>query len=205
MGKKIVSILLILIAAISVLSMSSCSGAAPELSDVKDRLIYLIESSKEVNVLFFGKGLPVYERDDLLSSELGVYYNDELTSHNTLMPNSSLISIDEIKAYAERVYSKDYLSAVYETAFDGYMTGSSSAYLRFFENSNGLYQSINARDFGLFERIYDYSTMEIVKPSNGEYINITVDSYTLEDREPKPTSLAFIFERGNWYLDSPTY
>ncbi len=205
MGRRIESILLILIISISVLSMSSCSGKAPELESVRDRFIYLIEGSKEINVMLFGKGLPVYEREDLLSKELGVYYDDKFTSHNAIMPNSKYITADEMKAAAEMVYSKEYLDAIYETAFDGYMTGSSSAYLRFFENTNGLYQSVNARDFGFSERIYDYSTMEIVKPSNGEYINITIDSYTLEDKKAVKTSLAFIYERGNWYLDTPTY
>ena len=62
-----------------------------------------------------------------------------------------------------------------------------------------------ATDFELSERIYDYSSMKIVKPSNGEYVNITIDTYTLEDKTVKNISLTFVYERGDWYLDSPTY
>ena len=85
------------------------------------------------------------------------------------------------------------------------MTGGSSAYMRYLETSDWMYQSISATDFDLSERIFDYSSMEIVKPSNGEYMNVTIDSYSLRDKKVKTITLSFIYERGNWYLDSPTY
>lgn len=203
MKKNIISIALVLI--IVVLGMSSCSGSAPEIDEVRDRIVYLIEGSKEINILFFGSGLPTYKRDGLIETELGVYYDDEYTAYNKVMENSRFRSIDDMKKAAERVYSENYLDAIYETAFEGYMTGSSSAYMRFLETSDWMYQSISATDFDLSERIYDYSSMEIVKPSNGEYLNITIDTYTLRDKKVKTITLSFIYERGNWYLDSPTY
>ena len=114
-------------------------------------------------------------------------------------------STDEMKKCAEKVYSTDYLKAIYETAFDGYLTGSSSAYMRFYETSDWLYQSIYAPDYKLSERIYDYSSIRMFAPSSDEYINITIDTYTLANRKVKTISLSFVYERGNWYLDSPTY
>ena len=203
MKKSIISIALVLI--IVVLVMSSCSGSAPKIDEVRDRIVYLIEGSKEINILFFGSGLPTYKRDGLIETELGVYYDDEYTAYNKVMENSRFKSIDDMKKAAERVYSENYLDAIYETAFEGYMTGSSSAYMRFLETSDWMYQSISATDFDLSERIYDYSSMEIVKPSNGEYLNVTIDTYTLRDKKVKTITLSFIYERGNWYLDSPTY
>ena len=59
--------------------------------------------------------------------------------------------------------------------------------------SNQVYQSISAKDFGLCERIYDYSTMTIVKPSNNEYINVTVETYTLENDTKMEIRADFIF------------
>lgn len=203
MKKSIISIAFVLI--IVVLGMSSCSGSAPEIDEVRDRIVYLIEGSKEINILFFGSGLPIYERDGLIETELGVYYEDEYTAYNKVMENSRFKSIDDMKKAAEKVYSENYLDAIYETAFEGYMTGSSSAYMRFLETSDWMYQSISATDFDLSERIYDYSSMKIVKPSNGEYLNITIDTYTLRNKKVKTITLSFIYERGNWYLDSPTY
>ena len=203
MKKSIISIVLVLL--IVVLGMSSCSGSAPKIDEVRDRIVYLIEGSKEINILFFGSGLPIYRRDGLIETELGVYYEDEYTAYNKVMENTRFKGIDDMKKAAERVYSENYLDAIYETAFEGYMTGSSSAYMRFLETSDWMYQSISATDFDLSERIFDYSSMEIVKPSNGEYMNVTIDSYSLRDKKVKTITLSFIYERGNWYLDSPTY
>ncbi len=189
---------------VAVSSFASCAGSAPELSEIRDRVVYLIEGSRELNVIFFGKGLPVYQREDALSEKKGVYYNDEYTSHNRVIENSHYITVDQIKSEAERIYSQDYLSAVYETAFEGVIS-SGSSYLRFFDNGEWLYQNIYATDFELSDRIYDYSTLEIVRPSNAEYVNLTIDSYTITDRSVRTLTLSLVFERGQWYLDSPTY
>ena len=186
-------------------SMGLTSGKAPELEDVKERFIYLIEGSKEINTLYFGSGLPVYVRETLLSNKKGVYYDDTYTTYERVMENSRYLTVDEIKERSEEIYSTEYLAAMYETAFEGVMTGSSSAYLRFYETQDWLYQNLYATDFELSERIYDYSSMQIVKPSNGEYVNITIDTYTLDDKIIKNISITFVYERGNWYLDSPTY
>ena len=205
MKKTIVSLILITVLIVSTLSAVSCSGKAPKLDDVKERFIYLIEGSKEINTLYFGSGLPVYQRDTLLSDKKGVYYDDKYTTYERVMENSRYLTVNEIKERSEKIYSTEYLKAMYETAFEGVMTGNASAYIRFYESQGWLYQNLYATDFELSERIYDYSSMKIVKPSNGEYVNITVDTYTLDDKKIKNISLTFVYERGNWYLDSPTY
>ena len=203
--KKIILTCLIMITLFSTFSMSSCSGRAPELENVKERFIYLIENSKDINTIYFGSGLPTYDRDGVIATEKGVYYNDQYPAYNRVMEISSYLTIDEMKQKSNEIYSTEYMADLYETAFDGVMTGSSSAYLRFLETSDWIYQNRYATDYNLSKRIYDYSTMKIVKPSNSEYVNITIDSYTLEDRTVKSVLLTFVYERGNWYLDSPTY
>ena len=203
--KRIIVICLIIITLLSTTSLISCSRRAPELEDVRERFIYLIENSKKVNMIFFGSGLPVYDREGVIATEKGIYYNDELPAYNRVMEMSSYLTVEEMKQLSNEIYSTEYMAALYETAFEGVMTGSTSAYLRFLETSNWIYQNRYATDYKLSDRIYDYSTMEIVKPSNGEYVNITIESYTLEDRTRKTVLLTFVYERGNWYLDSPTY
>ena len=205
MKKRIILICISAVLLLSLITLVSCSGNSPELDDVKDRFIYLIEGSKELNTIYFGKGLPVYDREGLLEEQMGVYYNDTLTSYDRVMENSKYLTVDEIKERSSQIYSTEYLNSLYETAFDGVMTGSSSAYLRFYEVSDWLYQNSYATDFGIEERIYDYSTMKIVTPSNNEYVNVTIESYSLNDKTVREVSLTFVFERGNWYLDSPTY
>lgn len=203
--KKTVGIIALMLAVLLALPMVSCSGKAPELEGIKERLVYLVEESKELNVLFFGNGLPVYRREDALTERKMVYFNSNLSNYERVMENSSYVSIEKMKAAAERVYSEDYISEIYESAFDGIMTGNSSAYVRFFDNGEWLYQNVNKSNFSLNERIYDYSTMKIVAPSSADYINVTVESYSLADNVRQTVYLSFIYENENWYLDSPTY
>ncbi len=206
--KKIIlaGILCLTIAVSAALSMSSCSGSnPPELDDVKERLVYLIEESKELNVLFFGAGLPVYRRDTTISDRKMVYVSESLGGYDHITEESDFITVDAMKTAAEKVYSTDYLTAVYEGAFDGILTGNTGAYLRFYDDGTSLYQNTTLHDYTVNERIYDYSTMEIVKPSSADYINVDIESYSIADGKRQTITVSFTFERGNWYLDSPTY
>jgi hypothetical protein len=190
---------------ITILSSVSCAGKVPELDGVKERFVYLIEESKKLNTLFFGTGLPVYRRNELLSERKIIYMTDEYAGYNRVTEQSPYLSVDEMKRACEQIYSEDYRSDLYESAFDGVMTGDSTAYVRFYDDGEWLYQNINATDFKLSERIYDYSTMKIIEPYSADYINVSIESYTLSDSTKRTVYLSFIYENGNWYLDSPTY
>ena len=199
----VISFMLIICAT---LSLSSCSGKAPNIDDVKERFVYLIEESKELNVIFFGTGLPIYRKDGELAQRQMVYYNDNASGYNkVLLEKSEYLSIDDMKAAAEKVYSDEYLSELYESLFDGIMTGDANAYVRFYDSTEWLYQDIDAGEFALSERIYDYSTMKIVKPSNSKYVTVSIESYTLKNPSRISIDLSFVYENGDWYLDSPTY
>lgn len=203
---KFISVLALILALILTLSVfTSCAGQAPEIDSVKERFVYLIEESKQLNTLFFGSGLPVYRRDEPLSDRKMVYFIDDIAGYNRIMDNSPYFSIDEIKQACENVYSTDYREDLYESAFDGVMTGETSAYVRFYDNGQWLCQNVNATDFKLSERIYDYSTMSVIEPYTEDYINVCIESYTLADPTRRTVYLSFIYENGNWYLDSPTY
>lgn len=207
MKKRLISgIFAVIFALLSVLSLASCSkSTAPELDDVKERLVYLIEESKELNVIFFGIGLPVYRRDTAISDRKTVYTNESLGGYDRLSENSQYITIDAMKSEAEKIYSKEYIAALYEGAFDGVLTGNTGAYLRFYDDGKYLYQNSTLYDFTVNERIYDYSTMKIIEPSSADYINVSVESYSLASKERIEITLSFTFENGDWYLDSPTY
>ena len=207
MKKKIIAGILSLLFILSAtLSMSSCSGKAPEIDGVSERFVYLIEESKELNVIFFGTGLPVYRRDSELSKRQMVYFNDKVSGYDKVMlENSEYLNIEDMKEAAEKIFSDEYLSELYESAFDGIMISDTNAYVRFYDNTEWLYQNMNAGEFSLSERIYDYSTMEIVNPSNSKYVTVSIESYTLSDPTRKTVNLSFVYENGNWFLDSPTY
>lgn len=206
MKKRYAALILAAVLAITlILPLASCSGKAPELDGIKERLVYLIEESKELNILFFGKGLPVYRQDSELSDRKMVYFNTELMGYDRVMENSAFMSIDEIKSTAKEIYSEDYASEIFESATDGIMVGDANAYVRFYDNGEWLHQNRNINDFKVDERIYDYSTMKIVDPSSAGYINVSVESYSLADSVRRIVYLSFVYENGNWYLDSPSY
>lgn len=206
MKKIFIGIISVLLVISATVTLSSCSGKAPNIDDVNERFVYLIEESKELNVIFFGTGLPIYRRDGELSERQMVYYNDKVSGYNkVLLDNSEYLSIDDIKAAADKIFSDEYLSELYESAFDGIMISDTNAYVRFYDNTEWLYQNINAGEFSLSERIYDYSTMEIVKPSNSKYVTVSIESYTLKDPKRRTVDLTFVYENGDWFLDSPTY
>lgn len=206
MKKRIFCVILTFLMMMSaVMSLTSCSDQPPELEPIKDRLIFLIEESKELNVIFFGNGLPVYRKDGVLSERKMVYYNDSMGNYERIMENSHYVSIDQIKIDAARIYSTEYLEEVYESAFDGVMVGETNAYVRFYDNGDFLCQNVDFFEFTLTERIYDYSTMEIVAPYSQDYINLKIEAYSIVDNVRKEVSLSFALENGEWYLDSPTY
>lgn len=57
--KKLIALILTLLMLAA--SLTSC-GKPPEFSEIEGRLRELIEASYEINALFFGEGLPTYER-----------------------------------------------------------------------------------------------------------------------------------------------
>ena len=204
MPKRIICISIAIIICLSACVFMTSCGQLPDIEPLMDRFIYLIEESKEINTIFFGVGLPVFDRDGAFEQKLGIYYDDKLPAYNTITYYSPYFTVDQIKQKAEKLFSEDYLDRIYEGAFDG-IVNSGNTYMRFYEFEGKIYQSISANDFELSERIYDYSTMKVVKPSNNEYINVTVETYTLGDAKRVEIELSFVFERGDWYLDCPTY
>lgn len=202
--RVIVFLLALVICLSSVLCFASC-GKKPKIHEVYDRFAYLIKESEELNTLFFGAGLPVYEKDSVLAEIRGIYFGYTKSTYDVVMDNSKYSSVADLKAKAERVYSTNYLEAIYETAFDGVLYDGGS-YLRFYSEADSLYQNEGINIYELEKRVYDYSTMKIVRPSDEERVNIEIESFLASAPEIRRTiNLAFRNENGEWYLDSPTY
>lgn len=139
-----------------------------------------------------------------------VYTGDDPSGYDVVRADSKYLSIDEIKDAAAKVYSADYLEPIYSAAFDGvaYVEGASSGVrsARFIEQGGLLRQSneIDSQLPGL--RVYDFSTMKIVRPSNAKRVNISVDTHLEGETDILKVNLTFTLgEDGQWYLDSPTY
>lgn len=178
---------------------------APTLDTVRDRFIYLIEGSRQINEIFFGEGLPVYERGGSLAEQKHVYIGEQNRGYERVMEISPYLTVEEMKTDAQRIYSSSFCEELFESCFEGIVSDGVTL-IEYAELADWLYQS-TARDVLVSnDRIYLYDTMKIVRPSNKEYVNVEIESYLINSPKNIQTErLSFIYESGNWYLDCPTY
>ena len=212
--KRAVALLLLLCTLIGSLTcFSACTLGAPKVDKIYDRVVELIEAAQELNTVFYGAGLPVYAQDSEYAELNHLYFNFEHTGYQIVSDFAKFKSVDEIKAAAEKVFSTAYLEDVlYNNAFVGYAIedgagGSVMAEPRYYDDGSWIYRLKNDTDYltgGI--RIYDYSTMKIVAPSNGKACTLSISSYLPSDPSFILTDTIRIVkqEDGLWYLDSFT-
>jgi hypothetical protein len=192
-----------------VLGLGSCSASesAPEIDEVYDRLVQVIEASHDVNVLLFGAGLPVYPRGDAEDELVHRYYGVDDNGQEYVTPYAKYGSIAEMQTAIAAVYSTEYRESLYESLFTGYAADEMSVVMpaRFSEDERFLYMSQYVSPLVEGVRVYDYASMQIVEYSHASRLRVSIRSYT-EDRpeEWKTVYLSFVYENGDWYLDSPS-
>ena len=185
--------------------------SAPKIEDIYDRMVYLLDSSKEVNALIYGCGLPVWEDDSEYVEFMHIYYGLESADHyEIVMPNAKYLTIDQMKEAIEKIYSAEYLNDVIYTAiFDGVAieNGAGESVVgvaRYYEEENYLWQT---KEFRVppYEgiRIYDYSTMQVHSLGKTDRCTVTVDSW-LEDTPDQIETVEILIklQDGQWYLDN---
>ncbi len=156
----------------------------PELSEVKDRIIYLIEGSSYVNDIFFGEGLvsyndksSLYGKDEYNSTlegqDINMYYTEVLPSYtaNDGKEIAQFTRIDQIKAEAEKYYSHSYLDGIYQIIFvDDYYSedGTRAKYIEQSEEKvkleNG--KTVTYTEIKLFEYAYHSPKFTAEKPQS---------------------------------------
>ena len=208
--KKALSLLLsLLFLGCMILGGTSCSagGPPPEIEDVYDRIVEVVEASHQVNGLLFGKGLPVYPRGDAVDEMIHLYYGVNDDGREYVTPYAKYGTILQMEAAIAAVYSVEYRESLFETLFTGYADSNMSVAMpaRFQEDEKALYQSRYVDSLVEGVRVYDYASMEIIDGSNATRIRVSIPSYS----ESKPdvwvnVTLSFVLENGDWYLDSPS-
>lgn len=138
-------------------------------------------------------------------------------NYDYVSADSEYQSIEQIKAEAEQVYSRDYLNAsVYEALFTGASASEDTEMLRarYIEYTNAedgdgtsaLMQSNTYSSLVSETRIFDFSTAKIVKPSSKKLVNIEVETYLESKPDQRQTvRITMVLQDGQWYLDSGTY
>lgn len=149
--------------------------------------------------------------NDYVEPEVEYVYTDEdVPNYDVVRVDCGYTSIDDLKRAAEKVYTADFLKQIYEGAFDGVAyaeTGYSGVRsARFIEQSMLLRQYNELDSHELARRVYDYSTIKIIRPSNAQRVNLTIDTHLEGEDEILTVRLTLILgEDGEWYLDTPTY
>ena len=204
---RLTRMMCLLIPLLLVLSMGGCrtSTPPPPLEDIYDAAVALIEASFAVNDVMFGAGLPVWHVGSEFAEQYGLYNDDDYATYEYVTNDSPYLSIGEIKDAIAQVYSKEYAQSLYGVLFDGYVVGTRVVRAQIYEGANGLMQSIDYEPIITQQRVYDYTTMQIVSPSNATYVTISLDSYEEGKTEPTLAHLKLILEQDGWRLDTPTY
>lgn len=215
--KRTISLLLLLGLLLSVAALYGCGRRAPKLEEIYDRVVELVEASYELNVIFYGEGLPYYDRTQPIYSALyGDYTKDKYTKdYNIVSQHAKYRTVEAIKAAAEQVYSKTLLEeTVYPSAFVGLLSSDAGSGVHY---ANARYlQDDDQQLYILIENesnerisptplVYDYSTMKIVRPSNSTRVLISIDAW--EENKPDEIlkeQLTLTLIDGVWYLDSLT-
>ncbi len=208
MKKILISIVALQLLVLSLVPLSSCSrGPAPDVEEVYDRVVEVLEAAHEVNVLMFGAGLPVYERGDAEDELIQRYYGVTDNGQEFVTPYAKFATIAEMEAAIAEVYAEDYRTSLISTLFTGFVKDGISVSMpaRYSEDESTLYQNKYVDPLVAGTRVYDYATMEITKGSHSTAIRVAIQSY--RESEPGEWStryLSFVFENGNWYLNSPS-
>ena len=209
MKRFFVMLLALLLLVGAVAGLASCSAErepAPDIDEVYDRLVQVIEASHEVNVLLFGAGLPVYPRGDAEDELVHRYYGVADNGREFVTPYAKYVSVAEMQAAIAAVYGTEYRESLYESLFTGYAADGMSVVMpaRFSEDEKFLYMSSHVSPLVEGVRVYDYASMEIVEYSHASRLRVSVQSYTEKHPEWKKVYLSFVYENGDWYLDSPS-
>ena len=191
-------------------------NSAPRIEDIYDRMVYLIESSQDVNALIYGCGLPVWEDDSEYVQFMHGYYEfDTARAYEIVMTkNAKYRTVEQIKDAVKSIYSQEYIDDVLNAAiFDGIAIpdgkgGSKVVVPRYYEEwVEGRMYLCQSKEFRVtpYEgmRIYDFSTMKVESLGKKDRCVITIDSW-LEDTPDQVENIEILIakQNGQWYLDN---
>ena len=192
-------------------------GTVYEYRQQKMKYLQKLTSKKADEKPVYESGGVYYYPVDYTEPTYDFYYTeDDPEGYSFVKLDSEFYNIEQIKEYAETVYSADYLSGIYEMLFTGvvitedYDSGKMAARYCLYDDEDGQTWLLSLDGYELSidkKRIYDFSTAKVVKPGNKSFVNIEVVSYPEGEPENRETSIVSMVKQsdGKWYLDSPTY
>lgn len=189
--------LLLLIVLALTLGLCACNNSGMSDEELAQTAAELIEASHEINVIFYGEGLPVDKSTSVIEDEDAA----EVGNYCRVTEDSPYQSIDEIKAAAEKVFTSEYLSEIYESAFEG----NDILRPRYGTDSTGhLTRDITIGTLKQTDEWtgWDLSSIKIKKASAGAVVFSITGTYSGKTEDEV---MQMIKTSDGWRLDSPTY
>lgn len=206
--KRILAVILIAVALTAALASCrvSIGDEAAFFAEVSD----LIERSHEVNVLFFGEGLPFEDPDGLSAREIVDGEESDViarTQYRPVSEDAKYHSETEIMDLAKAVYSEKYCESLHSIGFEGVTaeSGEVAVYARYIDSLErgltiNMYSVANARPLN---RTYDTSTLAVDR-RGGDYVVVSLEAYDGGESAGR-VQLRVNKESAGWRLDWPTY
>ena len=202
-----------LIAAVLVVFVGCDRGRSYDESEISSAAAELIESSYEINEIFFGRGLPTVSTEGQNGSEAADGKTSDGEAYGStaryaeVSEESPYHTEDEIRTAALLVYTPSYCEALFETAFSGGSGSGDSGsvlYARYVDYNGILTARILDEDEILpINRTYDTGSITVVSQKNGS-AKIKVPSF--KDGVPSDDiTLSVVLTDDGWRLDTPTY
>ena len=170
--------------------LCACSGA-PKVEDLRADVIALLEAAPEINEVFFGAGLPVFDRAAPENADLYREVPEALALYDVVdQDHSKFQSIAHIQAAALRVYSSACISPLFAAAFEGVSSDAAPGAILvskpyFVEEDGRLYQLRRSEldpDFDPIRNrslVFDYDTVCVIRPSTKTSVSLSISAYPL--------------------------
>ena len=187
----------ILLCSLLLMAVFGCSASSVPDEEIAAAAEALIADSVEINVIYFGAGLPSVKKD---SAEALAFTN---YSYLPVDPAAGYASINDIKAATKKVYSASYCEYLFTLAFSGITeeNGTTAAYARYMEHFDGTL-AVRREIEGYPVRTYD-GPVTVVK-NQGTTATVRVQSY-VDGKADVEVDVQMVLEKDGWRLDSPTY
>lgn len=204
--------LLILLVIIIGLSSVSCSEKISK-DEIKDILVPLLEKSEELNVIYFGEGLPMtVDREDAERFYSSFESEVKAINYHPVDKSCGYESEADIREATLEVFTPEYSEFLFNRAFIGISdvvndgTGDvtqTSSYARYLEQNGMLTVRIDLSSEAIkLGREYDVDSLEIIRQKEN-YVLVTIP--TQLDGKSCDVELKIVNTKDGWRLDSPTY
>lgn len=205
---------LLAVALASLLAFSACGGSRVSEEEILAVLDELLPKSAELNVIYFGEGLPMTEDAETLQSFYSTFQTDVTSiNYHPVDPACGYTTEADIREATLEVFTESYSEYLFERAFQGisavYDEGSAeqhtetAVYAMYIEQNGVLTARIDLADAAIpLGRVYDLQHLKILREKD-DYVVVSIP--TELDGRSLDVELKLVQTAAGWRLDSPTY